>query len=106
MFIISHETIDIIAEVKQSEVLIYWWITHPVTSYVNATFHPTIGQRAHQSLRNTAHPKLGMIPQGIRNQQAYTQTKYTNQPANTVGFIRLSRSWEKLNAKLGSSWKS
>ena len=36
------------------------------TSYVAATFHPTIGQRAHQSLGNTATPKMGMIPQGIR----------------------------------------
>ena len=38
----------------------------PATSYVAATFHPTIGQRAHQSLSNTATPELGMIPQGIR----------------------------------------
>ena len=36
------------------------------TSYAAAMFHPTIGQRAHQSLSNTATPKLGMIPQGIR----------------------------------------
>ena len=40
--------------------------THPTTSYVAATFHPTIGQRAYQSLSNTATPELGMIPQGIR----------------------------------------
>ena len=40
--------------------------TRPETSYVAATFHPTIGQCAHQSLKNTATPKLGMIPQGIR----------------------------------------
>ena len=38
----------------------------PANSYVVATFHPTIGQRAHQSLSNTATPKLGMIPQGLR----------------------------------------
>ena len=31
------------------------------TSYVAATFHPTIGQYAHQYLSNTATPKLGMI---------------------------------------------
>ena len=42
--------------------------TRPVTSYVIATFHPTIGQRAHQSLSNTATPELGMIPQGSREQ--------------------------------------
>ena len=38
----------------------------PATSYVAATFHPTIGQRAHQYLSNTTTPKLGVIPQGIR----------------------------------------
>ena len=36
------------------------------TSYVAATFHQTIGQRAHQSLSNAATPELGMILQGIR----------------------------------------
>ena len=40
--------------------------TRPTTSYITATFHPTIGQRAHQSLSNTATHELGMIPQGIR----------------------------------------
>ena len=34
----------------------------PTTSYVAATFYPTIGQCAHQSLSNTATPKLDMIP--------------------------------------------
>ena len=38
--------------------------TSPTTSYVAVTFHPTIGQRAHQSLSNAATPELGMIPQG------------------------------------------
>ena len=40
--------------------------THLATSYVAAMFHPTIGQRVHQSLSNTTTPKLGMIPPGIR----------------------------------------
>ena len=44
----------------------------PATIYVATTFHPTIGQHAHQSLSNTATPKLGMIPQGIRVKQAST----------------------------------
>ena len=34
----------------------------PATSYLAATFHPTIGQLAHQSLSNTTTPELGMIP--------------------------------------------
>ena len=38
----------------------------PVTSYIAATFHPTIGKYAHQSLSNTTTLELGMIPQGIR----------------------------------------
>ena len=42
----------------------------PATSYVAATFHPTIGQLAHQSLSNAATPELGMIPQGLRGQIA------------------------------------
>ena len=41
-------------------------MARPATSYIIAKFHPTIGQRAHQSLINTATLKLGMIPQGIR----------------------------------------
>ena len=39
---------------------------NPATSYIAATFHPTIVQRAHQSLSSVATPKLGMIPPGIR----------------------------------------
>ena len=40
----------------------YLLVKNPATSYVTATFHPTIGQRAHQSLSNAATPELGMIP--------------------------------------------
>ena len=40
--------------------------THPATSYIAATFHPTICQHAHQSLSNTATLELGMIPEGVR----------------------------------------
>ena len=39
--------------------------TRPPTKYIAATFHPSIGQRAHQYLNNNATPKLGMIPQRI-----------------------------------------
>ena len=42
----------------------------PATSYVAATFHPTIGQCAHQFLSNTTTLELGMIPQGIRGKLA------------------------------------
>ena len=38
----------------------------PATSYIVATFHPTKGHLAHQSLSNTATLELGMIPQRIR----------------------------------------
>ena len=36
-------------------------ISFPATSYVAATFHPTIGQCAPYSLSITATPELGMI---------------------------------------------
>ena len=63
------------------------------TSYIAATFHPTIGQRAHQSLSNTATPELGMIPQGIRVKEGLHIAKVTqNSQVNTVGFIRTLRS--------------
>ena len=39
----------------------------PATSYVTATFHPTIGVCAYQSLSSTATPELGMSP--IRNKE-------------------------------------
>ena len=43
----------------------------PATSYAVVTFHPTIGQCAHQSLSINATPELGMIPQGTREQHAH-----------------------------------
>ena len=67
--------------------------THPATSYVTLMFHPTIGQCTHQSLSNTATPKIGMIPQGIRVKAGLHIAKVTqNNQVNTVGFIRPSRS--------------
>ena len=63
---------------------------NPTTSYVTATFHPTIGQRAHQSLSNTATPELGMIPQGIRVNVGLHIAEGHNQQTNTAGFIRPS----------------
>ena len=49
--------------------------TRPATSYVAIALHPTIGQRVHQSLSNTATPELGMIPQGIRVKASLHITK-------------------------------
>ena len=54
-----------IAEVKYTRSLILWEPCS-ATSYIAATFHQTIGQRAHQYLSNAATPELGMILQGIR----------------------------------------
>ena len=55
---------------------------NPATSYVAATFHPTIGQRAHQSLSNTATPELGMIPPGIRVNAGLHIAKVANTQPN------------------------
>ena len=63
MFILIHK--QFIEEIKYTRILI-WKRSWPATSYVIATFHPTIGQCAHQSLSITATLELGMIPQGTR----------------------------------------
>ena len=81
-----------IAEVKHQKILILKR-SFPTTSYVVATFHPTIGQCAPQSLSNNATPELGMIPQGISVKVGLDITKVTQKnQVNTVGFIRPSRS--------------
>ena len=70
MFIVIHKK-NIVVEIKYKRILILkrsW----PTTSYVAATFHPTIGRWAHQSLSIIATPELGMIPQGTREQQAHS----------------------------------
>ena len=93
MFIIIHETIDTIAEMKQLGVLIFWWRALPATSYVATTFHPTMGQRAHQSLSKTATPELGMIPQGIRVNAGLHIAKVCQHTANSELFLALA--WPK-----------
>ena len=63
--------------------------TCAATSYVAATFHPTIGQFAHQSLSNTTTPELGMIPQGIRVNAGLHIAKVTQNIAKpTTAFRR------------------
>ena len=66
-----------IAEVKWTRSLILRR-SRSATSYVAATFHPTIGQCAPYSLSNTTTPKLGMIPQGTRKLRRFTHSqRYT-----------------------------
>ena len=65
----------------------------PETSDVAATFHPTIGHCALQSLRNTTTPDLGMI--SPRNKEHYHTSPIAKgtikfSKSNTVGFIRLT----------------
>ena len=81
------------------------------TSYVATTFHPTIGQCAHQSLSNTATPEMGIVPQGIRgNQQAHTYPRiHKTQPSQHSWVYQANTELERLDAKLVSSiqelWK-
>ena len=59
----------------------------PATSYVAATFHPTIGQCAHPSLSSTATPELGMIPSRIRVNCRLTHSQGdTNSKLTQLGF--------------------
>ena len=70
----------------------------PATSYVTATFHPTIGQCAHQSFSNTTTHDMGMIP--TRNNGTTTGSHIDidvskfSQAKTTFGFIRLLRRWK------------
>ena len=66
----------------------------PATSYVAATFHPTIGQCAHQSFSNTATPELGMIP--TRNKGTLT---YSHIAKGISKFIQAKQSWVYRDAK-------
>ena len=63
MLILIYKT-NTVAEIRHKEILILRK-SCPATSYIAATFYPTIGQCAHQSLSNTTTPELGIIP--IRN---------------------------------------
>ena len=89
MFIIIHKTIDSIAEITRSRLLIFL-MKNPATSYVAGTFHPTIGQRAHQSLSNAATPELGMIPPRIRVNAGLHLARGHTQQTKKTGFIKPS----------------
>ena len=81
---------------------------NPATSYVAATFHPTIGQLAHQSLSSAATPELGMILQGIREQASLhiaMDTQNTAKPTQ-LGLSGHPGVGEMLNAKLVGSLQS
>ena len=79
------------------------------TSYVAATFHPTIGQCAHQSLSNTTTPKLGMIPTRIKgtlgNSHIAKDTTRT-QPSQHSWVYQAIQEMERLTTKLVSSFNS
>ena len=68
----------------------------PATSYVAAIFHPTIGQRAHKSLSNTATPELGMITQGIRVKEGLHK-----QPSQHSWVFQAVKELEKAKCKDG-----
>ena len=69
------------------------------TSYVAAMFHPTIGQRAHQSLNNAATLELGMILQGTRELAGLHIAKDTQntQPSQQSWVYQAIRELEKAN---------
>ena len=54
-------------------------------------FHPTIGQRAHQSLSNTATPKLGMIPPRIRVNAGLHIAEGHNRQATPLGYEAINK---------------
>ena len=101
-----------VAEIKHRRYL-SWEEACPETSYVAATFHPTIEKCAHESLENTATPELAMIP--TRNKGTTTGSHIakdvlkSSQAKTTFGFIRLLGRWngwiDKLVSSTTSLWK-
>ena len=79
----------------------------PRTNYVTATFHPTIGQCAHQSLRNIVTLELGMI--STRNKGARTHSHIAKEVSEysqekiAFWFIKLLRRSKGWIVKLISS---
>ena len=76
------------------------------TSYIVVTFHPTIGQCAHQSLSNTATPELGMIP--TRNKGTLAESHIDKditrtQPSQHSWVYQATKGMERMTAKLVSS---
>ena len=78
------------------------------TSYVATTFHPTIGQRAPQSISNAATPEPGMILQGIRELAGLHIARDIQNAAKPtqLGLSGHQGVRERLNAKLVSSLQS
>ena len=80
--------------------------THPATSYVAATFHPTIGQCAHQSLSSTDTPKLGMIPtrnKGTLADSHKSKDTTKTQPSQHSWVYQDAKELERLTTELVNS---
>jgi len=78
----------------------------PATSYVAATFHPTIGQCAHQSLNDTATPELGMVStrnKGTLADSHIAKDTTKSQPSQQSWVYRAAKELERLTNKLVSS---
>ena len=77
----------------------------PETSYVAATFHPTIGQCAHQYLSSTATSSWELFPQGIRNSRRLTHSKgyHKIQPSQHSWVYQATKEMERLTTNLVSS---
>ena len=92
IFILIHK--QFIEDIKYTRILI-WKRSWPATSYVAATFHPTIGRCAHHSLNITSTPELGMIPQGTREITISHISQSPKHPqsiqVHTIGFHILLR---------------
>jgi len=104
MFLLIYK-IDTVARIETQEILILKEAFR-ATSYVATTFHPTIGQCAHQSLNDTATPELGMVPTRNKGTLADSHiakdtTKY--QPSQQSWVDRAAKELERLTAKLVSS---
>ena len=71
----------------------YLMMNSSATSYVAATFHPTIGQRAPLISQQRCHPRAGHDSPRNKGTSKLTHSQgyVKHSQANTIGFIRPSR---------------
>ena len=103
MFIIFHQE-NTNAEINK-EILILKE-DRPTTIYVAATFHPTIGQCAHQSVSIIATPELGIIltrNKGTLPDSHIAKDTTKTQPSQQSWVYQAAEELEKMTPKIVST---
>ena len=90
MFIIIHKTIDSIAEITRSRLLIFLMKSLPRNQLRHCNIPPNHRPACSSISQHTATPELGMIPPRIRVNAGLHIARDTISQTNTTGFTRPS----------------